>query len=391
MQSKSSIHYIGTNDDNLDLFEGQYPIPNGISYNSYFIADAHPAIIDAVDIRRQDDWIANIRARIDTLGCTPEYIIIQHAEPDHTGALRQLLTSPLLPDIRIVCTPKCGEMLQAFIEDIDLSPRLHTVADGDTLSLGETQLRFITAPMVHWPEVMMTLDTTHETLFSADAFGTFAMWNSTAEWEDEARRYYTNIVGRFGANVQAVMRKLRDLSFHTIAPLHGPQLTDHLPYYWELYDRWSTYTPETRGVLVAYASIYGGTAEAARRLCDLLRQAGETEVIPFDLCRHHVSYAVAQAFRLDRIVLATATYDGDLFPAMSTFLHHLAAKRLSGRTVGLIENGAWAPVAARLMADQLSKMRSMTILDPVVTIRGRLHSSDLPTLTALATALHEAK
>lgn len=389
MQSKSSIHYIGANDDNLDLFEGQYPIPNGISYNSYFIADAHPAIIDAVDIRRKDDWIANIRALIDSLRQTPEYIIIQHAEPDHTGSLSHLLA--LLPQIRIVCTAKCAEMLQAFIEDIDIHSRTLIVNDGSTLSLGETQLQFITAPMVHWPEVMMTLDTTHGTLFSADAFGTFAMSNYNGEWEEEARRYYANIVGRFGANVQTVMRKLRGLTFHTIAPLHGPQLTEHLPYYWELYDRWSSYTPDTRGVLVAYASVYGGTAEAARRLCDLLRQAGETEVIPFDLCRHHVSYAVAQAFRLDRIVLASATYDGDLFPPMAAFLHHLAAKRLSGRTIGLIENGAWAPVAARLMADQLSKMRSMTILDPVVTIRGRLHRSDLPSLTALATALTEKK
>lgn len=385
MKTFDNIRYIGVDDDDIDLFESLYPMTGGISYNSYFIDDTHPAIVDAVDKRRCDDWLINISQVLDGSGRKPEYIIVQHAEPDHTGSLKALIKR--FPDIRIVCTPKAGVMLDAFFEDVDIQSRLVTVADGDTMSLGHTQLRFVTAPMVHWPEVMMTYDETDSLLFSADAFGTFALWNSATGWDAEARRYYANIVGRYGSSVQAVMKKLDKIAVNAIAPLHGPLITDTIAHCVELYDKWSRYEPESDGVLVAYASIYGGTSDAARRLGVMLRAAGVEDVVPFDLCRHDVSYAVAEAFRVRRMVLACATYDGDLFPPMHSFLHHLASKRLTGRTVGLIENGAWAPVAARLMAEKLSQMRGNTVVKPLVSISGRLHRSDLPALGALAKAL----
>lgn len=379
----SDIIYIGAEDDNLDLFEGQYPIPNGISYNSYLINDTTPAVIDTVDTRRCTDWLTSLRAALTRTGHqAPGYIIIQHVEPDHSGSLHALLH--LYPHTRVVCTARARQMLQNYFEDIDFTPRTITVTDGDTLTLGNTTLTFITAPMVHWPEVMMTLDTTHHTLFSADAFGTFAMSTSTQPWAPEARRYYTNIVGRFGTSVQAIMKKLQPLRFDTILPLHGPALHGDLAPYWQLYDRWSQYQPETQGILIAYASIYGGTAQAARQLAAILRSKFDGEVQLLDLSRHHISYAIAEAFRLSHIVLASVTYDGDLFPAMHDFLHHIQRKNLRNRTIGLIENGSWAPAAARLMTAALATTSDMTILTPTVTLHSRLHQSDLPTLQALA-------
>lgn len=383
----SSIKYIGADDDNLDLFEAQYPVPHGISYNSYLIDDEHIAIVDAVDARRRSDWLANIRYQVEKLGRTPEYVIVQHAEPDHTGSLAALIAE--YPAIKVVCTAKAAGMLEMFYEEVDWKGRTHPVGDNETLSLGRTLLRFITAPMVHWPEVMMTLDETDHVLFSADAFGTFAQWGDTGTWEDEARRYYTNIVGRYGPSVQFVMKKLRSCTFHTILPLHGPAITSNLSRHWRLYDTWSQYQPETDGTLVAYASIYGGTAEAARFVAAAMRPYGEVET--FDLCRHDVSYAVAQAFRLSRMVLACSTYDSGLFPAMSSFLHHIADKHLGDRTVALIQNGAWAPVAAKLMAAELAKMRNMTVVEPILTLRGRLHKADLPTIQTLAATLGAAR
>lgn len=383
----SSIKYVGADDDNLDLFEAQYPVPHGISYNSYLIDDEHIAIVDAVDSRRCADWLANIGQALAPQGRTPEYVIVQHCEPDHTGALAALVAQ--YPDIKVVCTAKALAMLELFFEDVDWKSRTQVVADNSTLSLGHTQLRFITAPMVHWPEVMMTLDETNHILFSADAFGTFAQWDDRGEWAPEARRYYANIVGRYGPSVQFVMKKLTGCRFNAILPLHGPALTADLPRYWHLYDLWSRYQPEMEGTLVAYASIYGGTAEAARRMGEAMRPYGPVEVI--DLCRHNVSYAVGQAFRFNRMVLACSTYDAGLFPAMHQFLHHLSEKHLSDRTVALIQNGAWAPVAGRLMTAELEKMKNITIVDPILTIRGRLHRADLPTLAALAATLGAAR
>ncbi|MDE6467419.1 MAG: FprA family A-type flavoprotein [Muribaculaceae bacterium] len=382
-----NILFVGAEDDSLDLFEGQYPIPNGVSYNSYLIRDSRSAIIDSVDARRTADWLAAIEAALPGLEAAPEYLVVQHMEPDHSGSVRAL--AERFPDIKIVCTAKAAAMLGNFFEGFDFATRAVIVGDGDTLSLGNVTLQFITAPMVHWPEVMMTLDLTDGVLFSADAFGTFGMSNSATgdAWDFEARRYYTNIVGRFGASVQGVMKKIKDLKFGVVAPLHGPVLRENLAHYWHLYDRWSRYEPETRGVMVAYASVYGGTAEAARRLAAILRNEGAGEVVLFDLCRHDVSYAVSEAFRLSHIVLCSVTYDGDIFPAMHDFLHHLQRKNLGARTFGLVENGSWAPVAARIMTEMVSKLKDTKIVAPTVTLRSRLHHDDIPTLQALAREL----
>ena len=379
------ITFIGVEDDNLDLFEGQYPVPNGISYNSYLISDERIAIVDAVDIRRCSDWLTSVANAVARAGREPVYLIVQHMEPDHSGSIRAFIDR--YPGANVVCTAKAATMLTNFFEGVDFASRCRIVADGDTLCLGSHTLHFVTAPMVHWPEVMMTLDETDGVLFSADAFGTFAMSGAAEAWDAEARRYYTNIVGRFGPSVQAVMKKLAGCSFGIVAPLHGPVLTSNLAHYWQLYDKWSRYEPEARGVLVAYASIYGGTAEAARRIAAVLQERGAGEVTLLDLCRHDVSYAVAEAFRLSHMVLCSVTYDGGLFPAMCSFLHHIESKRLCGRRVALVENGSWAPQAARLMADALSRMKSMTVVAPVLTLNSRLHTSDLPAIGALADSL----
>lgn len=384
MQSLSpDIIFIGAEDDNLDLFEGQYPVPEGISYNSYLIRDEKTAIVDSVDLRRCSDWLSAVA---EVLGdAAPDYLIVQHMEPDHSGSIRELLNC--YPDVRIVCTVKAAAMLKCFFGDIDFGERVMTVSDGDTLSLGRNTLRFITAPMVHWPEVMVTYCPEQETLFSADAFGSFAMSGSVNAWDAEARRYYTNIVGRFGASVQSLMKKIAGLKFGTVAPLHGPVLKENLAHYWGLYDKWSRYEPETKGVLVAYASVYGGTAEAARRLASMLERSSAGEVVLLDLSRHDVSYAVAEAFRLSSMVLCSVTYDGSLFPAMHDFIYHLQCKNLSHRKVGLVENGSWAPVAARIMTDMLGKMKDMEIVGPTVTVRSRLHQSDMTVMQTLADAL----
>ncbi len=379
------VKFIGVDDDNLDLFEGQYPVPNGISYNSYLIDDENIAVVDAVDIRRCSEWLALLDSTLD--GRHPAYLIVQHMEPDHSGSIRAVLEK--YPEMKVVATAKAIAMLDNFFDGMGFSERSISVKDGDTLSLGHTTLRFITAPMVHWPEVMMTLDETDGVLFSADAFGTFATSNATEGWDNEARRYYCNIVGKYGSCVQAVMKKLTGLPFGIIAPLHGPILKENLAHYWNLYDKWSRYIPETEGVLVAYASIYGGTAEAARRLADMLRSRGAGDVVLIDLCRHDVSYAVAEAFRLSRLALCSVTYDGAMFPAMHNFLHHLAAKNFSGRHVGILENGSWAPTAGKLMCKALAEMKDMTVVGSTVTIRSRLHDSDIASLSSLALALAE--
>lgn len=378
------VKYIGVDDDNIDLFEGQYPLPLGISYNSYLIEGDEPAILDAVDLRRCDEWLANLESALG--GGKPSYLIVQHVEPDHSGSIRKLLNR--YPDVRVVATAKAIAMLDNFFEDAGIPERSITVADGDTLRLSDTVLRFVTAPMVHWPEVMMTLDETHGVLFSADAFGSFAMAQATDAWDSEARRYYCNIVGKYGRSVQQVMSKLKGKKFSVIAPLHGPVLSDDLTHYWQLYDKWSRYEPEAKGVLVAYASIYGGTAAVARRLADMLRQTEGSGVIELmDLSRHHVSYAVAEAFRLSSMVLCSVTCDGAIFPAMHEFISHIESKNLSDRHVGIVENGSWAPSAGRQMAAMLDKMRDMKVVQPMVTIHSRLHDSDIPQLRLLADAI----
>lgn len=387
MNRVEHIKYVGAEDDNLDFFESQYPVPAGISYNSYMIVDQSIAIIDAVDLRRRDEWLASVSASLPQER-EPDYLVVQHMEPDHSGSIRAFIEK--YPSAKIVCTKKAADMLSNFFEDIEFGGRVIVVADGDCLSTGSKKLEFITAPMVHWPEVMVTLDETDGVLFSADAFGSFAL--STAEagraWDDEARRYYANIVGRFGPNVQSLMKKLTGRKFHAIAPLHGPVLDDDLPHYWSLYDKWSRYEPEKQGVLVAYASIYGGTAAAAHLIAERLRNDSRAgEVVEIDLCRHDVSFPVAEAFRLSRMVLCAATYDSGLFPAMHNFLHHLASRRLAGRRVALVENGSWAPAAGKIMRDALGAMKGMTVVEPMLSIRSRLHESDASTVKALCESL----
>ncbi|MBD5347506.1 MAG: MBL fold metallo-hydrolase [Bacteroides sp.] len=381
-----AITFIGVDDDNLDLFEAQYPLATGISYNSYLIADEKTAIVDAVDARRTDEWLALLSAALGQRN--PEYLIVQHMEPDHSGSIRALMAA--YPDIKIVATKKAIDMLGDFFEDLDFSDRTIPVTDNDTLQLGRTKLSFLTAPMVHWPEVMFTFDETDGVLFTADAFGSFAVSTATDAWPSEARRYYANIVGKYGVSVQTVLKKMAGKDIKVIAPLHGPVLTGHLDRYIALYDKWSRYEAEDKGTLVAYVSIYGGTAEAARMLAVRLRENSGEDVVMIDLSRRDISYGVAEAFRLDKLVLCSVTYDGGLFPAMHNFIHHLSVKGLRNRRVGLIQNGSWAPVAARIMTEMLSKMKDMTIVEPVVTLHSRMHNDNIPVLTDLAESIGKA-
>lgn len=380
------IKFIGADDDNLDLFEGQYPLTNGISYNSYLIDDENIAVMDAVDIRRCDDWLTHLSAALD--GRTPRYLIVQHMEPDHSGSIRAMLQR--YPETKVVATAKAMAMIDNYFDSINLSDRRITVGDGDTLKLGRVTLRFITAPMVHWPEVMVTLDQTDGVLFTADAFGSFAMSECSEAWTDEARRYYCNIVGKYGANVQSLMKKLCGLPFSVIAPLHGPVLCDDLSRYCALYDKWSRYEPECTGTLVAYASIYGGTAMAAEYLAAELEKHNAGPVVLMDLCRHDVSYAVAEAFRLSRLVLCSVTYDAAIFPAMHTFLHHLEMKNFRNRPYAVIENGSWAPTAGRQICEALGHMKGMTQVAPTYTIHSRMHTTDLAGISELAAAIAKA-
>jgi len=375
-----NIKFVGVDDDNIDLFEGQYPVTNGVSYNSYIIEDEKIAIVDSVDKRRSDEWIAKINIELD--GRIPSYLIVQHVEPDHSGSIKALLE--LYSQLKIVATAKAVSMLGDFFEGIDFVPHSVIVKNGDTLCLGHSTLLFLTAPMVHWPEVMFTLHQDDGVLFSADAFGSFALSSSTEAWDAEARRYYCNIVGKYGTNVQAVMKKLAAKTFGIVAPLHGPVLKDNLGHYWNLYDKWSRCEPESNGILIAYASVYGGTAKAARHLATVLENCCDDEIVLIDLCRHDVSYAVAEAFRLKKLVLCSITYDAALFPAMYNFIHHLDIKNFHGRCVGLIENGSWAPVAARQMAGMLSNMKDMTVVEPVITIYNCLHKDNYIAIDALA-------
>ena len=385
MSLPENITFIGADDDDLDLFEGQYPLSAGISYNSYLINDDKIAIIDAVDRRKTEVWLESVKQELN--GRNPDYIIIQHMEPDHSGSLLDFLK--VYPEAKVVCTVPARAMLTNYFDEFDFSGKILTVKDGESLSLGRVTLRFLTAPMVHWPEVMLTFDETDGVLFSADAFGSFALSGAGIEsaWPMEARRYYTNIVGRFGGNVQSLMAKIKGLKFSTIAPLHGPVLSGDLSPYWVLYDKWSRYEPESDGVLVAYASIYGGTAHAADMIAAELRRRGVTDVVLMDLCRHDVSYAVAEAFRLRRLVACSVTYDAGIFPSMHNFIHHLQAKKLKNRKVALVENGSWAPIAAKLMAEEFAKMEGMEVIPEVLTLKARLHQSDLTQIQTIADSL----
>ncbi len=369
MNVSDSIRYIGVYDDTIDLFEGQYPVPQGISYNSYLILDEKVALMDTVDQRATAKWLDNLEEALG--GRTIDYLIVSHMEPDHAGSLFKI--AELYPEMTIVGNAKTFPMISQFFP-IDLTGRTLVVKEGDTLSLGRHTLTFTMAPMVHWPEVMMTYESEEKIVFSADAFGRFGDPESGEEWMPEARRYFINIVGKYGAQVQAVLKKVGGLDVRTICPLHGPVLQDNLGFYIGLYDTWSSYRPEEKGLLIAYASIHGHTAEAAAYLADQLKAKGETVEL-INLGRADLSEAVAQAFRFDRMVLACSTYDGGIFTPMDAFLHRLRAKSYQNRTVYLVENGTWAPMAAKQMRAVLEEMKNISVAEPVVTIRSAMNDA----------------
>jgi len=377
------IKYIGVDDTTIDLFESQYIVPNGISYNSYLITDEKMAIMDTVDLRKSDDWWANLEEALE--GRTPDYLIVQHMEPDHAGNIAKALEK--YPEMKVVASAKAIQMMPQFFEDTDFNGRTIAVKEGDTLSLGEHTLQFFMAPMVHWPEVMVTYDQQDKVLFSADGFGKFGALAHEEDWACEARRYYFNICGKYGAQVQALLKKAATLDIACICPLHGPILKENLGYYIGLYDTWSKYEVETEGVFIAYASIHGGTKKVAEKLAEILRAKGAPKVSIADLCRDDMAEAVEDAFRMSKLVVAAASYDADVFPPMHDFLHHLKLKAYQKRRVGIIENGSWAPCAGRVMKGMLETMKEIKIVEPMVTIRSAMKQGDIPALEALADAM----
>lgn len=377
-----NIKFVGIDDVSVKVFEAQYPLPLGMSYNSYVIVDEKIAVMDSVEENGGDQWLTDILSA--TGGRQPDFLVVHHMEPDHSACIARAMDH--FPLMKIVTGVQAANMLPQFFPMEIFDGRVMTVKEGDTLCLGDHTLRFFSAPMVHWPEVMVSYETNTRTLFSADAFGKFGALQFADDWVGEARRYYLNIVGRYGTQVRSLLRKFIDIDVERIAPLHGPVLNAPLEKYLRLYDLWSSYRPEAQGVLVAYASIYGGTATAALELADKVRRAG-LQVATLDLTKCDVSEAVAQAFRLSHLVLAAPTYDSGLFPAMHDFIHHLSLKNFRNRTVGYIENGSWAPVAAKRMSALLATMPGIEELHPVVTIRSRLNSESREAMDKLADAL----
>jgi len=377
-----SIKYIGCNDKTLDLFESQYPVPNGVSYNSYVILDEKIAVMDTADPRVSDEWLANLEKELN--GRTPDYLVVSHMEPDHSGTLRLFLEK--YPDTVVVGNVKTFNMMCQFADVCLFENRKHVVAEGDELSLGQHKLTFFMAPMVHWPEVMVEYESTEKILFTADGFGKFGALDVDEPWVDEARRYYLNIVGKYGASVQALLKKAATLDIQTICPLHGPVLKENIPYYIDLYNTWSSYKPEEEGVLIACASIHGNTKNAALKLKEKLDAAGVKNMF-IDLTRESVSEAVARAFYYDKMVCCACTYDGGLFPPMEDFLHHLRAKAFQGRTVAFVENGTWAPQAAKCMKAVLEPLKNIEFVEPVVTIKSTLSVESEAQLTELAAKL----
>ena len=383
MEITPSIKYVGVDDLDIDLFESQYVVPEGMSYNSYVILDEKVAIMDTVDARKGAEWWVNVEAVL--AGRTPDYLVVQHLEPDHAALIHEVLGK--YPQLKVVATAKAVQMMPQFFENVDFEGRTIAVKEGDTLSLGNHTLQFFVAPMVHWPEVMVSYEQSEKVLFAADAFGKFGALCNEGSWDCEARRYFINICGKYGAQVQTLLKKAAALDIATICPLHGPVLTENLGHYIGLYDIWSKYEPETEGVLVAYASIHGGTAAAANRLAEILRENGAPKVVVADLSRCDMAEAVEDAFRYSHMVVCAASYDADVFPPMHDFLHHLKLKNYQNRKVAIVENGSWAPTAGRVMRAMLEGMKNVTIVEPMVTIRSRMKESDLPTMQQLATAL----
>ena len=378
-----TIKYIGVDDTTIDLFESQYIVPNGISYNSYLIMDEKIAIMDTVDLRKGEEWFANLEEALE--GRTPDYLVVQHMEPDHAGNIANLLAK--YPTIKIVASAKAIQMMPQFFEDTCFEGKTIAVKEGETLNLGVHTLQFFMAPMVHWPEVMVTYDQADKVLFTADGFGKFGALAHEEDWACEARRYYLNICGKYGAQVQALLKKAATLDIACICPLHGPILKENLGYYIGLYDTWSKYEVETEGIFIAYASIHGGTKKVAEKLAEILREKGAPKVSIADLCRDDMAEAVEDAFRMSKLVVAAASYDADVFPPMHDFLHHLKLKAYQKRRVGIIENGSWAPCAGRVMKGMLETMKEIEIVEPMVTIRSAMKQGDIPALEALADAM----
>ena len=378
----NDIRYIGVDDKTLDLFESQYVVPNGVSYNSYVILDDKVAVMDTVDRRKTTEFLANLRQAL--AGRQPDYLVVQHMEPDHAASIQALVEQ--YPDVQLVASAKALQMLPLYFTGLDLS-RAVTVKEGDTLSLGRHELTFISAPMVHWPEVMMTYDKCDKVLFSADGFGKFGALDADEAWDDEARRYYFNIVGKYGPQVQSVLKKAAGLDIRAICPLHGPVLKEDLGHYLDKYNIWSSYGVESEGVFIACASIHGHTAAAMEKLAEILKAKGCPKVAMADLTRDDTAKALENAFRYGKVVLAASSYNAGVMPAMEDFLHHLKGKNYQKRTVALVENGSWAPTAARTMREILGQTKDITVVEPAVTIRGALKDSDLPALEALAGAI----
>ena len=378
MYISQSVIYVGVDDHEIDLFEGQYAVPNGISYNSYLILDEKTALMDSVDGRKTEEWLRNVDSALN--GRQPDYLVIAHLEPDHSGSIQA--AADRYPDMKLVMSAKALAMLPQFA-NAALSSRAIAVKENDTLILGSHTLQFMMAPMIHWPEVMVSYERSEKLLFSADAFGKFGALDAEEEWLPEARRYYLNIVGKYGSPVQGLLKKAAALDIQAICPLHGPVLRQPLGDYLNKYQVWSSYEPEEKGTLIAYGTLHGNTAQAALLLADALRAAGETVAVA-DLARDDMAQALADAFRFDKLVLACPTYDGGFFPKMEDFLLHLKAKGFQKRRVALIENGTWAPMAAKGMKSYLEQMKEITLIDPVVTIKSTLSVDSRAQIAALA-------
>ncbi len=376
-----SVIYVGADDTTLDLFESQYVVPEGVSYNSYVILDDEITIMDTVDKRATEEWFANVEKALGDK--TPSYLVVSHLEPDHAANIQK--AAEKYPDMKIIGNAKTFSMMPQFFE-MDLTDRSVVVKEGDTVSIGTHTLQFFMAPMVHWPEVMVTYEQSEKILFSADGFGKFGALSLTEneDWACEARRYYINIVGKYGAQVQALLKKAATLDIAMICPLHGPILKEDLGYYIDKYNTWSSYEPEDKGVLVAYASIHGNTAEAAKKLGTILEQKGAEKVIVSDLSREDMAEIIEDAFRYDKIIVAAATYDGGLFPVMEDFLSHLKSKNFQKRVVGIMENGSWAPMAGKQMRAAFEGMKEITICDQVVTIKSTMKDSTIADMEKLA-------
>ena len=382
MEITNSIKYVGVNDHKVDLFEGQYIVPNGMAYNSYVILDEKIAVMDTVDINFKDEWLSNIA---EVLGDKkPDYLIVQHMEPDHSANIKNFLD--VYPDATVVGNAKTFTMMDQFFQ-LDPSVKRLVVKNNETLTLGEHVLTFVFAPMVHWPEVMVTYDSTDKVLFSADGFGKFGALDVEEDWDCEARRYYIGIVGKYGAQVQNLLKIAATLDIQIICPLHGPVLTENLGHYIEKYDIWSSYRPENEGVMIAYTSVYGNTKKAVELLAEKLKENGCPKVVVADLARDDMAECVEDAFRYDRLVLATTTYNGDIFPFMRTFIEHLTERSYQNRTVAFIENGTWAATAKRIMAGMLEKSKNLTYADTTVTIKSALNDESIAAIDQLAKEL----